>query len=102
MVCLAEPNGKRGRLATFTDAAIQACLTLKARFGLPLRQTTGLVASLLKLAGLDWVVPDFSTLSCRQKGLNVTIPYRPSTGSLHLLPLSSRQAAMRGQRTAPG
>ena len=31
-VCLAELSGKRGRSATFTDAAIQACLTLKALF----------------------------------------------------------------------
>jgi Transposase DDE domain len=84
-VCLAEPSGKRGRSATITDAAIQACLTLKALFGLPLRQTTGRVASLLELVGLDWVVPDFSTLSRRQKGLNVAIPYRPGTGALHLL-----------------
>lgn len=82
---LAVPTGKRGRSATFTDAAIQACLTLKALFGLPLRQTTGLVASLLELAGLDWPVPDFSTLSRRQKGLAVAIPYRQSTGALHLL-----------------
>lgn len=84
-VWLAEASGKRGRPATFTDAAIQACLTLKALFGLPLRQTTGLVASLLRLAGLEWAVPDFSTLSRRQKGLNVAIPYRSSTGALHLL-----------------
>ena len=48
-VWLAGPSGKRGRSATFTDAAIQACLTLKALFGLPLRQTTGLVASLLDM-----------------------------------------------------
>jgi hypothetical protein len=27
------------------------------------RQTTGLVESLLRLIGLDWAVPDFSTLS---------------------------------------
>ena len=84
-VWLAEPSGKRGRPATFSDAAIQTCLTLKALFGLPLRQATGLVESLLKLAGLDWSVPDFSTLSRRQMGLNVAIPYRPSTGALHLL-----------------
>ncbi len=41
---------------------MQACLTLKVLFGLPLRQTTGFVESLLKLVGLDWAVPDFSTL----------------------------------------
>ena len=82
---LAGPTGKRGRQPVFTDAAIQACLTLKALFGLPLRQTTGMVASLLELAGLDWPVPDFSTLCRRQKALTVHIPYRPSTGALHLL-----------------
>jgi hypothetical protein len=81
----AAPSGRRGRPATFSDAAIQACLMLKALFGLPLRQTTGLVASLLKLAKLDWPVPDFSTLCRRQKDLTVTIPYRSSQGALHLL-----------------
>ena len=60
----AAPSGKRGRQQTFSDAAIQACLTIKVLLGLPLRQTTGFVASLLKLAELDWSVPDFSTL-CR-------------------------------------
>ena len=56
---LAVPRGRCGRSATFSDVAIQTCLTLKALFGLALRQTTGLVASLLKLAGLDWPVPGF-------------------------------------------
>lgn len=82
---LAAPAGRRGRPATFSDAAIQACLTLKALFGLPLRQTAGLVASLIELARLDWPVPDFSTLCRRSSGLTVQIPYRPSTGALHLL-----------------
>ena len=54
-------------------------------FGMALRQTTGFVESLLKLIGLDWAVPDFSTLSRRQKTLAVNIPYRGSKGPLHLL-----------------
>lgn len=41
--------------------------------------------SLLKLIHLDWVVPDFSTLCRRQKTLSVCIPFRGSTGPLHLL-----------------
>ncbi|MBL3572091.1 IS5 family transposase, partial [Rhodovulum visakhapatnamense] len=61
------------------------CLTLKVLLGLPLRQATGFVASLLELSGLGWSVPDFSTLSRRQKTLDVTIPYRGSKGPLHLL-----------------
>ena len=50
-----------------------------------LRQTTGFVESLLHLMGLDWAVPDASTLSRRQKPLKVNIPPRGSAGPLHLL-----------------
>ena len=53
----AAASGMRGGQRVFSDVAIQACLTIKVLFGLPLRQTTGFVASLLKLAGLDWPVP---------------------------------------------
>ena len=76
----AEPTGKRGRNPTFSDAAIQFCLTIKCLFGLALRQATGMVESLLRLANLDWVVPDSSTISRRQKTLEVTIPARQSQG----------------------
>ncbi|PPB79451.1 DDE family transposase [Albidovulum inexpectatum] len=81
----AKPTGKRGRQPTYSDAAIQTCLTMKVLFGMALRQTTGFVESLLRLSGLDWSVPDFSTVSRRQKTLAVNIPYRGSQGPLHLL-----------------
>jgi hypothetical protein len=58
---------------------------MKVLFGMALRQTTGFVESLLRLVGLDWTVPDFRTLSRRQKTLAVNIPYRGSKGPLHLL-----------------
>ena len=85
MVWVPPPSGKRGRQQNFSDAAIQACLTLKVLFGLPLRQTTGFVQSLLQLIGLDRAVPDFSTLCRRQRTLNVSLPYRGGTGPLNLL-----------------
>ena len=56
MVWVPPQSGKRGRQQHFSDAAIQACLTLKVLFGRPLRQTTGFVQSLLQLIGLDWAV----------------------------------------------
>ncbi len=74
-----------GRSRTFSDAAIQTCLTMKMLFGMALRQTTGFVASLLRLTGLDWDVPDFSTICRRQRTLAVNIPYRGAKGPLHLL-----------------
>jgi Transposase DDE domain len=85
MTWAAAPTGKRGRQPDYSDAAIQTCLTMKVLFGMALRQTTGFVESLLGLIGLDWAVPDFSTLSRRQKTLKVNIPYRGSDGPLHLL-----------------
>jgi hypothetical protein len=58
----------------FSNAAIQFCLSIKAPFRLPLRQTAGMVASLLPLAGLDWPGPDCSTLCRRQKTLQSRSP----------------------------
>lgn len=82
---LAPHDGRLGRPVAFSDAAIQFCLTIKALFKLPLRQTTGMVASLLKMADLDWAVPDYTTLCRRQKTLAVQIPYRRADGPLNLL-----------------
>lgn len=84
MTWKAEASGRRERQQTYSDAAIQACLTCKVLFGLPLRQTTGFVESLLKPVGLNWSVPDFSTLCRRQRTLSVAIPYKGSEGPLHL------------------
>ena len=91
----APRTGKRGRQPEFSDAAIQVCLTMKVLFGMPLRQTTGFVESLLRLAGLDWKVPDFSTLCRRQKTLNVAIPYRGGSGPQYRLRRSGNSIWMR-------
>jgi hypothetical protein len=80
-----EGGARRGRPMVFSDAAIQCALTLKVIFGLPLRAAQGLVASLLRLAGLDWPVPHYSTLSRRQKDLTVVIPCRSRSEPLHLV-----------------
>ena len=58
MSWLAPYGGRRGRPPVFSDAAIQFCLSIKVLFKLPLRQTAGMVASLLRLAGLNWGVSD--------------------------------------------
>jgi len=63
-----------------SDVAIQSGLTTEVLFKLPLRQTTGMVASLLKMAGLDWAVPDYTTLCRRQKTLAVQIQYLRADG----------------------
>jgi hypothetical protein len=60
-------------------------LTLRAVFRLALRQTEGLIGSILKLLGLDLAVPDHSTLSRRAETLEVPRPCASSGGPVHLL-----------------
>jgi hypothetical protein len=57
--------------------AIATALTLRAVFRLALRQAEGLVASVLRLLGLDLPAPDHSTLSRRAGTLEVP---RPASG----------------------
>ena len=58
MVWHGSRDGRPGRPPVVSDAAIQVCLSIKVLFKLPFRRTAGMVASLLRLAGLDWPVPD--------------------------------------------
>jgi len=79
------PTGQRGRQPSLSDVAIQTCPTMKVLFAMPFRPTTGFVESLLRLGGLDWPVPDFSTLCRRQRKVNGAIPCRGGKGPLNLL-----------------
>ena len=64
-------------------------MSITCLFNLALRQSLGLVESLLRLANLDWSVPDFCTVCRRQKTLRVQLPYWASTTALDLLVDSS-------------
>ena len=74
-----QASGKRGRGPTFSDEAIQFCLSIKCLFSLPLRQAMGMAQSPLGMAGLDWSVPDYSTVSRRQKTLKFAIEVASTT-----------------------
>ena len=80
----AEPRTTRGGQSHYSPLAIRTALTLRAVFRLALRQTEGLIGSILQLLGLDLVVPDHSTLSRRAETLEVPRPI-PRTGPVHLL-----------------
>src|ERR671913_82908 len=80
----AEPRAGRGGQPRYSGLAITTALTLRAVFRLALRQTEGLIASILQLLGLVLAVPDHSTLSRRAETLAVP---RPRCGGepVHLL-----------------
>ena len=67
----AEPRRTRGGQPHYSALAIRTALTLRAVFRLALRQTEGLIGSILHLLGLDLAVPDHSTLSRRSETLEV-------------------------------
>ena len=56
------PNHTRGP-AFISNMAIQTGLILRTVFGLALRQTEGLIGSIIHLLGIELVVPDYSTLA---------------------------------------
>src|SRR5580698_8384321 len=81
----ADPRTTPGGQAHYSALAISTALTMGLVFGLALRQTEGLIGSVIGLLGLDLAVPDHSTLSRRAKMLEVPPLRRAGTGPLHLL-----------------
>lgn len=81
MEWLAAASRRPGRPQIFSDAATRFCLGIKVLFGLALRETIGMVASLLAMARLDWPVPDCSTLCRRQKTVTVQNTLPPLRGA---------------------
>src|SRR6187431_1169960 len=79
----AVPRMTPGGQARYSDLAIETSLILRAVFHQPLRQTEGLVSSLLELMGLNLPVPDHTTLSRRSRTLTVAL--QAASGPVHLL-----------------
>src|SRR3981081_1443731 len=78
-----------GGQPSYSALAIATALTLRAVFHLALRQTEGLIGSIIRLLGLDLGIPDHSTLSRRAEKLQLPSRTRSGTGPLHLLVDSS-------------
>ncbi len=81
----AAPRTTPGGQAHYSDLAITTALMLRAVFRLALRQTEGLIGSILYLLGLDLPVPDHSTLGRRARTVTVSTRSCSSGGPLHLL-----------------
>ena len=81
----AQPRATPGGQRHYSDLAIETALTLRAVFGLALRQTEGLVGSIMQLLGIDLPVPDHTTFSRRAGGLKVLQKPRASSDPLHLI-----------------
>jgi hypothetical protein len=84
----AAPRTSHGGQPWYSPMAILTALTLRAVFRLALRQTEGLIGSIISLLGLTLAVPDHSTLSRRAATLELPqTRSRTSIGAepMHLL-----------------
>jgi hypothetical protein len=79
-----QTTGPSGQ-ARYRDAAIQTSLMLRTAFKLALRQTEGLMTSVLTLMDLTISAPDHSTVSRRAETLPVIQPASVPPGPLHVL-----------------
>jgi hypothetical protein len=77
----AAPRTTPGGQPWYSPLAILTALSLPAVFRLALRQTEGLIGSIIGLLGLALAVPDHSTLSRRAGTLQVPRPQRRVTVS---------------------
>jgi Transposase DDE domain len=89
----AAPRTTPGGQPHYSDLAITTALTVRAVFHLALRQTEGLIGSILQLLGLDLPVPEpvrasAATSPPSADGL-VKLPAQPRATGVHLLVDSS-------------
>ena len=79
-----QTTGSGGQ-ARYTDPAIQTCLMLRSAFKLALRQSEGLMTSVLTLMGLTLSAPDHTTVSRRAVTLPVIQRAQVPSGPLQVL-----------------
>ena len=72
---------KRGGQRVYSDLAIETAHTLRLVYKQPLRQTEGLLTSIIQLLNLDLPIPDYTTLSRRAKRIVLSKPPKYSSDS---------------------
>src|SRR5918995_1096234 len=78
-------TGRRCRPQRYSEMVVETGLMLRLAFGQPWRQTEGMLASILRLLGLDLPVPDHTTFSRRSLDLTVAKAVRTATGPVNVV-----------------
>jgi hypothetical protein len=82
----AKNEKKRGRPQTYSEVAIEACVTMRVLFDLPYRQCEGFVEDLLRMMGLNIKVPSYTQICRRQKLLKIRLKHSINTNeAIHVV-----------------
>jgi hypothetical protein len=76
-----EGQSQRGAQQEYSDTCIELCCIVRKVYHLPLRQTEGLLESIIHLAGLELKTPDYSVICRRSKKLAVQLPGKIKHGA---------------------
>lgn len=82
----AKSEKKKGRPKTYSEIAIEACITMRILFDLPYRQCEGFVEDLLRMMGLNIKAPSYTQICRRQKTLKMKLKHSVNTGeAIHVV-----------------
>jgi len=74
-----------GRSRIYADTAIECALVVRSVFHLSLRATQGFLESLVELMGVELPIPDYTTISRRQAGLDLELGPLPASDPRHVV-----------------
>ena len=80
---------RTGTPRLYSDALIEALLTVKLMLRLSLRAVEGFARGMARIAGADWPIPNYSTLSRREAKLDVDLGSKMQPGKKHILMVDS-------------
>jgi len=80
-----EPATGPGAPRRYADLAIECALVFKSVYHLSLRAAQGFLSSVVELMQLTLPIPDYSTVSRRQGGLQVPVAALPQSGPRHVV-----------------
>lgn len=80
-----EQTGKRGHPKVYGDVVIELMMMIGIVYKQPLRQTEGLLNSILEMMKLDLKSPSYSALCRRRQRLDVKLPKVRGSEGIHLL-----------------
>lgn len=91
-------SGRRGRRKRYSDIAITTSLSLKLVYRLGLRQTEGLISSIIALMGINLRSPDYTTLSRRSSLVEVKKLYPRNTSDGVVIMIDSTGLKLYGEK----
>lgn len=75
-----EAQPQRGAQEEYSDTCIELCCIVRKVYHLPLRQTEGLLKSIVQLGNLDLKIPDYTVICRRSKNLKIELPGKVKPG----------------------